>query len=573
MLRKLLRIGRAPRRALPGAGAWQQRVRLYSGLVLFAFASTHLINHALGLVSLDAMDAMREIRVFVWRSVPGTALLYGALVLHVAFSLYKFIQRRTWRMTLWESVQLAFGLAIPLLLLRHIIGTRGLHQLFGLDDNYTFALYAMWPGEAYNQAVLILLVWVHGTIGLHFWLRMKPWYVRVSWALYAIAVMVPVLAYAGFAVGGRHVRVEREFANTLTGDQIAFAYDLMDTTLWVCVGVLAAAIAFRLTRSLRDRFRPTVKVAYADGRTVTSEVGPTLLEISRSHGIPHASVCGGRARCSTCRVRVLDGLDELPDAEAAEAKVLERVGAGSNVRLACQLVPSADLSVATLLPARRVTLGDLTAQDKYLWGVEQSVAIMFADIRGFTALSENKLPFDVVFVLNQYLGQMSDAISDAGGYVDKFIGDGIMAIFGMEEGPRAGARHALDAARAMGGVLSALNNSLAADLDEPLNIGIGIHTGSAILGRIGESGASGATQRITALGDTVNTASRLEASCKDLACQLVVSEDTVRATGLDVTGGEATHISVKGREEQVSIRAFRQTVDLEMMEAAQPAAQ
>lgn len=571
MLRKLLRTGRSPRRALPGAGAWQQRVRLYSGLILFAFASTHLVNHALGLVSLDAMDAMRDIRVYFWRSAVGTLLLYGALVLHGAFSLYKFLQRRTWRMTLWEGLQLAFGLAIPLLLLRHIIGTRLLHQLFGLDDNYTFALYAMWPGEAYNQAVLILLVWVHGCLGLHFWMRMKPWYVRMWWALYAIAVMVPVLAYAGFAVGGRHVRVEREFQNTLSSDQIAFAYETMDRALWACIAILAAALAFRLTRSLRDRFRPTVKVAYADGRTVTSEIGPTLLEISRSHGIPHASVCGGRARCSTCRVRVLDGLEDLPEAEAAEAKVLDRVGAGANVRLACQLVPRSDMSVATLLPARQVTLGDLTAQDKYLWGVEQSVAIMFADIRGFTALSENKLPYDVVFVLNQYLGQMSDAISDAGGYVDKFIGDGIMAIFGMEEGPRAGARHALDAARAMGGVLSALNNSLAADLDEPLNIGIGIHTGSAILGRIGVSGASGATQRITALGDTVNTASRLEASCKELACQLVVSESTIRATELEISGGERTHISVKGREEQVLIRAFKQTNDVEMMVSVQPA--
>jgi adenylate cyclase len=109
----------------------------------------------------------------------------------------------------------------------------------------------------------------------------------------------------------------------------------------------------------------------------------------------------------------------------------------------------------------------------------------------------------VVFVLNHYLGQMSDAISDAGGYVDKFLGDGIMAIIGMEKTLPQGARDTLAAAKAIDIVLSLINESLAADLDKPLNIGIGIHTGPAILGRIGVKGGSGSAQRITALGDMV----------------------------------------------------------------------
>ena len=145
-----------------GAYALRQNVRLYSGLVLFLFAATHLINHALGLISIDAMEAMRSVRVAVWRSLPGSVLLYGALILHVVFSLLKFVQRRSWRMTPWEAVQLVFGLAIPLLLLRHALGTRMPHEVFGLNDNYQYALWVMWPNEAYNQAALITLVWVHG---------------------------------------------------------------------------------------------------------------------------------------------------------------------------------------------------------------------------------------------------------------------------------------------------------------------------------------------------------------------------------------------------------------------------
>ncbi len=538
------------------------KVRLYSGLILFIFAATHLINHAFGLVSIDAMEAVRTIRSGFWRSPPGTVMLYGALILHVMLTIWKFAQRRSWRVSFGEGVQLAFGLLIPLLLVRHMIGTRGLHEIFGVDDNYRFELWAMWPGEAVRQILLISLIWVHGCIGMHMWLRMKSWYAGIVWPLFGIAVLIPVLAYAGFSVGGRTIHLEGGVESTLTGEQVGFIYRLMDQASLGAFVVIIALLVFRLGRMIFDRYRPQVRITYADGRTVASERGPTLLEISRQHGVPHASVCGGKARCSTCRVRITEGLEELQEPDDTEQKVLDRIGAAANVRLACQLVPASDLGVATLLPARRTLAEDVARQDKYQWGVEQTVAIMFADIRDFTTLSESRLPFDVVFMLNQYLGQMSDAIEDSGGYVDKFIGDGIMAIFGMERGPEAGSANALAAARAMGGVLDALNRSLDADLDQPLKIGIGIHTGPAILGRIGASVSQGATQRITALGDTVNTASRLESSSKELACQLVISESTAEFAQMHGDVGERSSIMVKGRQEEVPIIAFGRALDL-----------
>lgn len=512
------------------------------------------------------METMQGIRFSVWRSWPGTIVLYGAFVLHIVVALWKFVQRRSWSMTFWESVQLVFGLSIPLLLLGHILATRMAYEIFERDDAYSNILAAVWSNAAYTQSILVILVWMHGCIGIHFWLRQKPWYVRTMWLMNTIAVTVPVLAIAGFAVAGRQIQSLGDFQNTLTPEQIAVVSRSGDLAQWGVIGVVGAAVAYRLFRSVRGKFGPSAKITYADGRSVTSQIGPTLLEISRMNGVPHASVCGGRARCSTCRVRVLAGLDELPAMGEEERRVLERVGAGANVRLACQLTPTSDISVATLLPAQLTKVNDEAAQDKYLWGVDQSVTILFADIRGFTAMSETKLPYDVVFVLNQYLGRMSDAISDAGGYVDKFIGDGIMAIFGMDRSVEQGAQDALAAAQAMSGVLMALNKSLAADLDKPLNIGIGIHTGPAILGRIGVSEASGATQRITALGDTVNTASRLESACKELSCQLVLSEVTVAEAKRTVTGGRSERISVKGREGKVSIQIFNSAMNMGMAE-------
>ena len=101
-----------------------QRLRLYSGLVLFTFVLTHFLNHALGLVSWQAMEAMQEYRTSITQSLLGTTILCSAIIIHVVLALYKTVERRSLRMGKWEAVQLIFGLAIPFLLLRHIIGTR-----------------------------------------------------------------------------------------------------------------------------------------------------------------------------------------------------------------------------------------------------------------------------------------------------------------------------------------------------------------------------------------------------------------------------------------------------------------
>src|SRR5262249_37335130 len=149
----------------------------------------------------------------------------------------------------------------------------------------------------------------------------------------------------------------------------------------------------------------------------------------------------------------------------------------------------------------------------------------------FTALAEGRLPYDVVFVLNRYFSAMGRAIESAGGRVDKFIGDGVMALFGIESGTRPGCREALAAARLMSERLNELNLSLEAELDGPLRIGIGIHCGPVIAGEMGYGNAAA----ITAIGDAVNTASRLENLTKEYNCELVVSEETVARAGLDLS--------------------------------------
>ena len=538
------------------------QLRIASGLVLFAFAVTHFINHGLGLVSIEAMAWAQEYRKLVTRSVPGTLLLAGAAAVHFGLGISRFLGSKTWRVGWRNIVQLAFGLLIPVFLLRHILGTRGVHELFGIEDSYAYALWAMWPYEALNQAFLMTLVWVHGCIGLHHWLMLKPWYRGSLWLWYGLAVLIPALGYAGFATAGKAAGLTSTFENPFTDSQYERIQQVFAATDMTYYAVLAVAVSVWLLLLLADRYRHKFAVSYANGPTILAPHGLSLLDVSRANRIPHASVCGGRARCSTCRVRVIDGLDQQPPATDKEIKVLHRVGAPANVRLACQLHPTADLSISMLLPAH-VEAMEGAYPDKYLWGVEQDVTILFCDLRGFTKMSEGRLSFDVVFLLNQFLGRMGEAIEDTGGYVDKFMGDGIMAIFGMDETPGDGARRAIAAARAMGGVLESLNQTLREELPAPLNIGVGIHTGPAILGRIGAAGKVEAAKRITALGETVNIASRLESMTKDLNVQVMVSKETMDASGL-VAGEKvaARSVEVRGLSQPIEVYTSGRATDL-----------
>jgi adenylate cyclase len=276
----------------------------------------------------------------------------------------------------------------------------------------------------------------------------------------------------------------------------------------------------------------------------------TVLAVSQSYGIPHASVCGGRGRCSTCRIRVGAGLEALPPPSEPEARVLKRVGAPPNVRLACQTEVIDGLEVMPLLPPHTTGVAQTRGGPDYLQGRELDIAVLFADLRGFTQLSEHRLPYDVVFILNRYFAEMGAAIEGAGGRLDKFIGDGVMALFGVESGPAEGARRALAAARAMSERLAELNASLEGDLEEPLRIGIGIHLGAAIVGEMGYGQARG----VTAVGDTVNTASRLEALTKQHGAQLLVSQSLVEAAGADLGAAPTVEIDIRGRQQTLAVR-------------------
>ena len=552
-----------------------RRFRLASGLVMLAYVTTHFVNHSLGLVSVQSMDVALTFIYQYWASPLGTFLLYGAFAIHYSLALWALWLRRSLKMPAAEATQLVLGFSIPFLLTEHVLQTRVADTFYGAHYGYyvtlLYTFFVADPLRGGLQFTVLVIAWIHAMIGLRFWLRLKPWYERWQPILYAFALLMPTFAILGFLEGGSQVMTMAEdpawVAQLLAEHPRPAPADrafLDQMVVWVRYGFLAALLAVlgaRLARWRWERRRGVLRMTYPSGRVVQIVRGVSVLEASRMAGIPHASVCGGRGRCSTCRIKIEGAKEEIPPAASEEVKVLRRVGAAPDVRLACQLRPHGDLRVTPLLPAT-AQARDGFRRPGYLQGAEREIAIMFADLRSFTQLSEQKLPYDLVFLLNRYFAEMGHAVEAAGGRIDKFIGDGVMALFGLDTGVEAGCREALAAARDMAERMEILNRALVHDISEPLRIGIGIHTGPAIVGEMGY----GTAVSITAVGDSVNTASRIESLTKTYACQLVVSEAVVLRAGIDLADAPRHEIEIRGRVERLVVRTFTSARDLPVLE-------
>jgi adenylate cyclase len=536
-------------------------LRSVTGLVIGLYVTMHLSNHALGLISVHTQESVRPWVMALWHSPPGQVLLYGSLIIHAGIALLILFRRRHYYMPAWEAIQILLGLAIPYLLLVHIVNTRGTRILTGIDIDYTYEIANLWvdPWTRYRQIALVLLVWGHFVVGLHFWWRLHSWYRRVFPAMLLAFVLVPTVALLGFAEVGMtmtaHARSDPQWMRAMKVRGVpadphraklrAALKDWVGPS-WIAVVGLVFAIA--QIRNWRERYA-RFKVTYPDSVTIEAPKGMSVLEVSRMTGRAHMSVCGGRARCTTCRVQIANATGGLPEPNELEATALRRIHAPNNVRLACQLRPEVDLTVQPLLHPSIVVAAYTEADQEF--GEEREVTILFVDIRGSTSLAERRLPYDVVFLLNSLFAALAEAVEKSGGYYSNFTGDGLMALFGLDGERSASARAALHCALVMFDGLDSLNARLAGELEMPIAIGIGIHTGQAIVGRMGPP----KTPIISAVGDSVNTAARLERTAKELSVPLVVSAETLRVAGLH-TSATITQVSLRGRSATMLVSAF-----------------
>lgn len=554
-------------------GNWVTRARIVSGLVLFAYALFHFLNIGLGLFSPDLMDRAQGWRQVITRNPLGATVLYGALLTHAGLALWKLAGRRTLRMPLWEATQILLGLVIPLLLIVHIVFTRVAHSEFGVDDRFLYLVGLIFGSkDGWLQSLLLLIVWAHGCMGLHFWLRSEPrWRRALPW-LIALATLVPFFALAGFLTEGRRIAALfadpdlrasiRAALHWPDRDTFVALISIQKTTEWIYWGLLALVAAVYLGRRLR-RGRQAVRVRYIDGPDITSPRGPTLLEMSRANGVPHTALCGGRGRCTTCRVLVEEGADLLHPPSEAEAKSLAAVGAPPGTRLACQIRPVQPLTVFRVFrPDGRRNRAHASQ------GQERRMAVLFLDIRGFTARTTGQLPYDVVFLLNRFFDAIVPAITASGGVVDKYLGDGLLALFEAPD-EATSARAALRAAAGIGRALATFNQGLASEGAPAIRIGIGLHLGDLVQGEIG---AAGHAPR-TIIGETVNAASRLEAMTKDMAVEALVSGPLLTGAGLDTTDMALVTLELRGVAEPVPALPLKHAAEIaDLLEPPVPVA-
>ncbi len=539
------------------------RFRLASGLVLFIYVLTHLTNHAFLLISANAANAAQTYLLLPWRSAWVEPLLLAAATVHLCLAFWSLWSRHTLRVRAWEATQITSGFAIPFLLVTHLVPTRIAELAAGTNADYYLLLVAEWinsPATGIMQILLLVVVWLHACVGLHYWLRVKRWYISVQGILLSSAVALPLLAISGFVAAGNAMRaqvfVDPELPSLILddanfGEAAATFVTKASNAAWLTMTLLILGVlALRGMRRFSHRWRRTPLLTHANGSAFRVVPGASILETLRANGVAHASVCGGRARCTTCRVRVVQGSDTMPAPSPLEAAALHRIAAPKGVRLACQMRPHKDLTVAPLLPA------SAKATDGYrhggMEGREAPVAILFVDLRGSTRLGEYKLPFDVLFILNQFFGEMKIALTITGGHYAQFNGDGLMALFGLDGAARDACRDALRCGEEMLKRMDQLNDRLSDELQTRLKIGIGIHFGEAIVGEMGPPSAP----IVSAIGDSVNTAARLEGLSKEHGTPLVVSEAAMDMAGIRGDPETRHERTLRGRSQPIAYYAF-----------------
>src|SRR5262245_1921999 len=522
-----------------------RNLRLATGLVLFTYITAHMVNHALGLISLQVAEDGLGYAVEVWYSPAGTLLLYGAFGIHFVLALWSVYERRTLRLPPIELLRIALGFTLPILLINHAANTRLAYDMYGLASDYTRVVANLWLADSQGmQLGLLAPGWLHGCLGLHFAFNRRPLYRYLRLPLFAIALLLPVFSGLGFIAMGK------ELSTNATAAAAALEYlgpthieERIGLARWrngLLIGyfaIVGAAFGARAVRNALERGRKRLIAISYPGRTVHVPRGWSVLEASRGFHLAHASMCGGRARCSTCRVRVIAGEEFCPEAEAEERATLERVDAPADVRLGCQLRPDGDISVVPLVRTERPVYRGRASQRS----AERDVVVFVCDFRNRADLAKEHLPQDKLYVLTLYVDALGKALRNAHGVLSYVEPDSICALFGLDRPLPQAARHALQAAAAIARVLVDLNERLGRQWDCKVDVAVSIDAGRAVVGEVGTSDPPA----IMAMGEAMEVVGELR---KTIAGdkRFAISERVYAAADLPLSDDGRITVSAQG---------------------------
>ncbi|MCF8127670.1 MAG: adenylate/guanylate cyclase domain-containing protein [Deltaproteobacteria bacterium] len=260
-----------------------------------------------------------------------------------------------------------------------------------------------------------------------------------------------------------------------------------------------------------------------DGQTIQASQDDTILEALQKANIEQITACGGNARCTTCRIHIMEGLSNCRPRNEKEALLAEKMGFPENIRLACQTRIRGNIMIKRPVVDQldeKIVLKQFDNLPGTRLGQEKDLAILFADIENYTQFAEAFPAYDVVHVLNRYYQTMNEIIVRHNGVISDVAGDGILALFGLiEEGENA-VLDAVSAVREMNGALVRFNQYLRKMFDWSFAIRSGINFGKSIVGNFD----TGTMRKISAIGDAVNIASRIESANKDFGTKLLISQ-------------------------------------------------
>ncbi|MCK9685164.1 2Fe-2S iron-sulfur cluster-binding protein [Scleromatobacter humisilvae] len=511
-------------------GLSRRDLRLASGLLLFGYIALHLANHALGLVSLDVAERALAIAAAFWHGGFGSVLLYGAFAIHLALAFDAIYARRTLRMAPADLVRVFLGLGIPTLLIGHAVGTRLAWQIYGESTAYSRVIGSLLAADGQGRQLALLVPgWLHGCIGVHFALVRRPTYQRLRPVLFALALLLPVLGALGFLAMARELQTAAVMhalsAVTPTRASQPVLASVRQAVLGVYAGACALVFVSRWGRSWQERRAgSTVRIRYPERSAVVPR-GWSVLEASRSHHVPHVAACGGRARCSTCRVRIVDGDAHCPAPGDMESATLRRIHAAPDVRLACQLRPTGDVAVIPVLaPAGTGRHPAASAP-----AVEKALAFACVRWNNFHALSQTMLAQDEVFLVARFRRSVESATHARKAAICNITGDSVTLAFGVAGRPDQACREALLAARAIEQALDTLADVCARQFGARPEFGICVHVGIAAL-----SDVDGAVphQRVAA-GPAVRETQGLQQAVLRQEEKIVLSTDLLRHAGAE----------------------------------------
>jgi len=260
-----------------------------------------------------------------------------------------------------------------------------------------------------------------------------------------------------------------------------------------------------------------------DNKTIRASRDSTVLEAMLKAKINPIYVCAGNARCTTCRIHIMEGLSNCSPRNEKEREMAEKLGFPPNIRLACQTRIDGDITIRRPVVDKldiEIILKQFGDAPGTKLGTEKDVAILFTDIINYTEFAEAFPAYDVVHVLNRYYRTMNEIIVQHKGVISDVAGDGILALFGVIEVSKNPVLDAVSAVRAMNAALAEFNGYLDQMYDRSFGIRAGINYGNVIIGDFD----TGRMRKIAAIGDAVNLASRIENANKDFGTQLLISE-------------------------------------------------